>query len=184
MDANHPKPGGLWSRLFGMEPETAPAPAATPQLPSTADYPALAPVEEMHPDQVLEDDDVLSALDAGYSDAPPTLEIRKSELEPPSVAEEPSPIALPPCASCGATRKLDAEFCHDCGYMFPATNETPAAPTLSPAEFIAPLAAVAHAPSHPLRLNDRYLVGQLVREKAGVTRHRALDARPFSAGTG
>ena len=112
-EPNPPKTGGLWARLFGVQPETEetlaqkpaqeelapgkPAPVALP------DTPAEAPASNgMAAPAVVEE---VAKPPVEFS--PPVLEtlIVKS---PPQV-----------CLACGTPRQDGLAFCQDCGWMFP-----------------------------------------------------------------
>ncbi len=70
------------------------------------------------------------------------------------------------CPGCGSKWVAGSSFCHDCGFM--------GAPTTAAAVAAAP---VAHAPSlvSGMRIKSQYELVELLNERAGVARFRALD---------
>jgi protein phosphatase len=91
------------------------------------------------------------------------------------LGQPPPPEVVPRhCAACGAVRKSGQVFCDDCGYLFPK-DEAPASG--SPAG-----AAAVASPSSPrgplmakTRIKDRYEIGDLLSENAGISRYRGYD---------
>ncbi len=181
--------GGLWARLFGVsqsEPEEKAAEELTPEIdeapappaPVVEAPPAAAPAAESNglkpalqtpppapltlPPQGRERVEVLAATPAApVLEATPAAPVLDLEPPPAVVAE-----ALPEtCPSCGSLRKGTSTFCDDCGWMFAASK--PAARVSSPRATMLQAAAV--------RIKDRYEVGQLINERAGICRYRGID---------
>jgi PPM family protein phosphatase len=183
---NPQKAGGLWARLFGMERD----PFADD---TKSDEPASV-YDEILPEPPL----IGMPLPDPFAPPSPLAEPSPPVALPiePGAVIEPIPLAppMPPppaveltCPSCGEKRKKGLIFCDECGFLYPPPGSEPAKPTVA-----APLAApVAPAPSmepipmsplpspppsSSLRIRDRYLLGQLVSDRAGITRYRGLDA--------
>jgi len=151
-EPNSPKAGGLWARLFGVQDETDPKAEPAP----ADETPPEAPVAEAPPsngDAVVVEEAVVV--------------VEEVETEP--MVETP-PAPPQPCQACGTLRQAGAVFCHDCGWMFPAAA-TPAAS----ANGTAPIPRDSDMPATNARLNNRYELGALTSERAGVQRYRGTD---------
>ena len=151
-DPNPPKAGGLWARLFGVQDD------------NETEQPTAAPILGAEP--VTE----AFALMPTSNGAPPVDMIPVVEeapllAEPASVAEAPAAPQL--CLACGTPRQGTAEYCHDCGWMFPASGAAFAGSSLLGA---ADMAATTNA-----RLQNRYELGAFLGERQGVQRHRGVD---------
>jgi serine/threonine protein phosphatase PrpC/serine/threonine protein kinase len=164
-EPNLPKTGGLWARLFGVQPETEetlahkpaqeelvpgkPAPVALPQTPAEAPasngIAAPAVVEE--------------CIEPLVEFSPPVLETPIVEA-PPQV-----------CLACGTPRQDGLAFCQDCGWMFPVGGA--GASSASSASLVRDSAMPAN--SNTL-LQNRYEMGDLICDRQGVFRHRGIDS--------
>ncbi len=164
-DSNHPKAGGLWARLFGVQseadeatatrPDAEPVPAAEPEAPTSNGTPAVA--EEA----LVAEEIVVAEVEASLADEPAVESI---PAEAP-LSEE--PVASQRCAACGAERQAGAAYCHDCGWLFPVGAAASVAAS-SPRDSTMPSATTA-------RLQNRYELGALLCDRQGVLRHRGVD---------
>jgi serine/threonine protein phosphatase PrpC len=188
---------GLWARLMGGG--DAP-PAAPPE--TTFAEPAAGSIEAEDGDVELIDDTVSfdRAPDAAAESpteklphfASPVPEFARNPLEENDRAEAPTmaddvPVAMPaatvetpvpdvplePCAACGTPRQVGAEYCHDCGYLFP---DKAASQSTADGSGDDPDKATSANDTTSVRVKGRYLLGKLVSEKLGVKRFRGLDA--------
>lgn len=167
-ESKTPKTGGLWARLFGVqdddetntapERQTEPAPvvAAPPVEPQSAE--AVAP----------------SNGEVAPAETPPPFEDASPPVEPlakaPPVAVEPvieAPAVPQNCQACGTPRQAGAAFCFDCGWMFPVGAAAKPVSS-SPRDSAMPVNTNG-------RLQNRYELGTLTCERAGVQRFRGID---------
>src|SRR5437867_1637312 len=163
-ESKTPKAGGLWARLFGVENDTDETPAA-PEAKAEPAIPVAeaAPVAPPSNGEAVEE--AVAVAEIVAEPAPPVIETPYVE-EPPVLD---TPAAPQVCSACGAPRQSGAEFCHDCGWMFPvggAAAPMSADPASSTRE--SDMAATT-------RLQNRYELGDLLCERAGVQRHRGID---------
>jgi protein phosphatase len=179
-------------------PAATPAPAEDEVLP-TFDLPPQDPADG--PPQAVPVTTPAEATDAipaaipvdGPAEAVPVADAAPVELEefpaPPAApgsddeAPEldvgPAPEATPaeavparPCPVCDAPRTAGARWCDSCGYLFPPDEPARAAmPAGDPVN-----GTPAPAPSGPaVRVRERYELGALRSERAGVERFRGVD---------
>jgi protein phosphatase len=116
---------------------------------------------------------------------------------PPPLPGEPGPLARAPSASlspvqetgsgaitcpvCTASNSSDQPYCSDCGYHFPPADLM----TAGPSEGAGPAAALSlDPPAGPTRIAGRYDLRELLGERQGVQRFRAVDLGPDGAGPG
>jgi len=144
-DANQPKGGGLWARLFGFQNEAEDAAEKKPEpIEAPAEPPAAPPPE-----------------------AP--VDVSRDLFKTIPIEDEPAPAQK--CQACGAERRSGAAFCHDCGWMFPADG----APTRARSAPDSSSQDVAMAATANGRVRDRYELGALMCERQGVRRHQGVD---------
>jgi PPM family protein phosphatase len=163
--------GGFWARLRGVaqqpnsEEDVVPTfddvPVAAPVRPEDLPagtipeaVPVAAPVAQPVP--------MVEAAPVGEGEAP--AEPARQEPRPPV---EPRPPGPDLCSYCKSPRVGDAEFCFECGMMFPEKPAGGAAATL-------PAAAAAPAPPSG-RLADRYELAEQISVRGEVTRWRGFD---------
>jgi serine/threonine protein phosphatase PrpC len=182
-DSPAPKGGGLWARLFGVQParpqekvekkeELAAEWIDVPTVPP----PLGEPTSQLDAD--LEPQPEPAELAVTVTQAPPVEEVvpaepAATERTPESTETEESAPPAPPqlCPSCQTPHTGSQPFCEDCGWMFgpndPARLNGPPAPAAGPA-------AAANNPAGN-RVKDRYEIGELMSERPGVSRHRGMD---------
>jgi protein phosphatase len=192
-ESSNPKGGGLWARLFGVQPppkaekvekkeesalswmdvkpeqpktsESSPAPDLdlTPEPQEVAVAVVPPPVEEVAPVEP-------SAVPEPSAPAEPeAVEIK--EVAPPTPAAPPARPQL--CPSCGTPRKNGLSYCDDCGWMFGAADDAPVEPCVE--AVAAPVPVASNHNSAGTRIKDRYEIGDLLSERSGVRRYRGLD---------
>ena len=176
-----PQPGSLQAmlaRLRGMvqalkssEPGQAPPPEFMP----TWDGPTAAPGQTMPGSEAGPPlDETPRQASAAETPAPAVEPASTSEQASSAARNADIPVAeelpVPPptlqlCPYCHARRKNEHVYCDECGWIFPTVEATPAA-----------------APTVPQnRIKDRFLLGDKISERGGVTRFRGLD---FGSGRG
>ena len=188
-DTSAPKGGGLWARLFGLEPPQKPEqqetkddaappwpPEPSPPQPSTA--PEALALAEQPP----------AAPEAPEMSAPLAMAISVAVETPAASAEQPlealevkEELAAPPgppappqlCPSCQTPRKGSQPFCEDCGWMFGPNDPVPVNGAVP--NPVASNPAPANRPPLGTRLKDRYEIQEQVGERSGVYRYRGLD---------
>jgi PPM family protein phosphatase len=180
------KAGSLWTRLFGMERD----PFAEEAKPDETAYDEILPepplLKPPLPDPFTEPGPLPSPESPVVLPTDPTRVIEPIPLAEPAVVA-PAPVVELTCPSCGEKRKKGLIFCDECGFLFPppgseAAKPTPAVPIAMPVAAIPePPSGMPMPPTPPfsspsLRIRDRYLLGQLVSERAGISRYRGLDA--------
>src|SRR5215211_6990028 len=95
----------------------------------------------------------------GGDDVPMALPVATpAEAEP---AAAPATFRCPACTSKGPAGQA---FCGDCGYYFSPADLAAGAP-----------GAEAAPPAAPVRLKDRYELRELISDRLGVQRYRAID---------
>ena len=117
-------------------------------------------------------------------DIPMALPVAQPLARPVPAEAEPAPAALPPsptdpdlllepipapgeilCPACTASNPPGQPYCSDCGYYFSAADlAAPASPS-----------APAAAPAPLTLLQGRYELGELLGDRLGVQRYRAID---------
>jgi protein phosphatase len=107
--------------------------------------------------------DMVPRADAGpLAEQAPVITPHDVEAVLPATAAE-LPAARVSCPFCQAPRALDLNFCDDCGLVFPDESTMPAASSTSPPE------------DATSRVKGRYELGELVSQRAQVTRYRGTD---------
>jgi protein phosphatase len=176
----------LWARLFGLPQTQQPASAAKKEE-LAAEWMDI-PTE---PAQLAEPG---SALDLGTGPEPTELAVTITQAPP---GEEVAPLEPaqteagekvdqvgeaatsaspgPPqlCPSCQAPRKVKLPYCLECGWMFGPNDPVPGNGA-APAVAAVPPAAAIHN-SAGTRIRDRYEIRELLSDRSGVSRYRALD---------
>jgi protein phosphatase len=181
--ANEPNPstkgGGLWARLRGAFQSPAGATPTGEVVPTFDDIPEASPVPVAQP----------ASADAIPVAAPVEADRIPIDVIPAAVpvatpvaipTAEPLAPALPPeqlsrtaelCGYCKTPRVGDAQFCFDCGMMFPETAPLHLAPE-------GPDLPVLDAPAVVKpggMLGDRYELGEQISVRGPVTRFHGLD---------
>jgi PPM family protein phosphatase len=187
-DTSAPKGGGLWARLFGLEPPPSPEqeeakndaapppelalgePSTAPEELALAEPPAPAPeAAEASPPLAMAISVAVEIPAAGPEQPLDALEVKEEPAPPPS---PPAPPQL--CPSCQTPRKGTQPFCEDCGWMFGPNDPLPASngPLPTPA---ASNPAPVNRPALGTRLKERYEIQEQLSERSGVFRYRGLD---------
>jgi PPM family protein phosphatase len=166
-EANPPKTGGLWARLFGVMPESNEPAAETPA------HVEPSPIAVAEPEAAPPTSEP-AAVEEVVAEPPPVVEAAPV-VEEPSVVE--APVVQPPppqlCLACGTPRQEGAAFCYDCGWLFPAAGTTAVA--ASPVNGSTPPRESAMPAKTGSRLNNRFELGEFLSERQGVSRHRGTD---------
>jgi serine/threonine protein phosphatase PrpC len=159
--------GGFLARLKGMVQSMKPGEKPTPvdAAEPTWDTPALPVAVPVPPG-------------AGPAPAAVPVAVPATPAEPAPAEVGPAAPAAPAaeapvirCPVCDAPNPKKQESCHDCGYYYSAAELE--------GNGSAPAAAAPAAPA--VRLKDRYVLGEKMSERLGVTRYRALDHGDGSA---
>ncbi len=202
-DSTPPKAGGLWARLFGVEPGEGPQDEmkSEPQDPLVAEpvqagEPELAPVVEGLAEGLFQAPVAPAPLAPAApfpalplpGPAPVAAEMVAAPVAVALPAEVPAapPVAQPQelCPICQTTRAGVQTYCADCGWTFTDNGPRLFAPTqgqAAPAPGMAVAAPVAatqgKSPMTPSaeRLQDRYEIREIISERAGLVRYRGLD---------
>ncbi len=125
-------------------------------------------------------EDVLPAWDSPEAAIPLAGPVEAMPLETAQPAEELVTAAPPPpstiaCPICGSSNALDRGDCFDCGYHFsPADLERARAGNAAAGPDTIPYAIPLPADA-PIRLQDRFELGEKISERCGVVRYRGLD---------
>ncbi len=168
-------------------PATADAPVseAPVEVAAEAEAASITPSRSYNP--VAESESALETAEAVE-----VLEDDAVVVEPPApapVLTQPAALAAPPkptpqkapakpavqyCPACGAQRQGTSEYCGDCGWLFGSATASPAAVAMGSEAGSAN--GNAHTPpAYPLK--DRYQIGSLVTQRAGVYRYQGIDVQ-------
>jgi serine/threonine protein phosphatase PrpC len=143
-----------------------PPPSADEVLPTWDTPPAAIPVEV--PAEEAGEFPLATPVPVDEEPAPERIEPESAPVE--EVAPE-TPTTIT-CPACTAVCPLTVDYCSDCGYYFSQTDRIAVLSGGTPVAATAP----ATEPEIPTRrLNDRYELRELISDRLGVQRFKAID---------
>jgi protein phosphatase len=184
------RPGDLASSLEGLfqsssSPERPGDQEGNEEVLPAWDVPVAIPVEGETP---AADIPVAAPASEAEGEIPVAMPADAIVSEPPLLPEalehevaEAAPTTIA-CPVCTATNPLDQPYCSDCGYHFSPADLAAATARSSAGSPSAVPAAPASAP--PSRISGRYDLRELVSERHGVQRFRAMDMGESGSGPG